>query len=107
MVRNYRPKTTEAHELKSILIDAWSESAFDRISINQKIRVKLTVTGKLAYRKYHTDLGLNVDKFPLRTDREGYTEFMLFQLMQYFGRQMGLAGDSPFKSMIRVGKDHA
>ena len=66
-------------------------------NINDKIKVKLTEYGNSILEKDVTDTlsmlkGFNYqDYFPYHTDKDGYTEFQLWDFMQIFGShfQMG------------------
>lgn len=54
-----------------------------KINLNQKVKVKITKTGR-DYLKNHP----YYNKYSISKDKEGFTEFQLWELMGIFGEEM-------------------
>ncbi len=73
-------------------------------NINDHVRVRLTMTGKLLHRRQHDQLRrefLSLPKYePPAVDFEGYSRWQLWHLMQCFGAAISLGSEPPFEMEI-------
>jgi len=79
-----------------------------KINLNDNVRVKLTKKGLLVLMEQHEEL---MSIFPERaryhfrtpeTDRDGWTKFQLWSLMQKFGKHIGMGFDPVFETEIEI-----
>ena len=56
-----------------------------KINLNEIVKVKLTDCGKKIFYMHYSN-----SKIVLEKDKEGYSEFQLWELMNIFGEYMGL-----------------
>lgn len=78
------------------------------INLNEKVKVKLTKLGKEVYQKQYDDMneilvGMGarpLEPTDLASDKEGYVEFQLWDLMKIFGEFMYLGAPPMFKSNL-------
>ena len=71
-----------------------------RANINEPVWVKLTEEGKTVYNKHYTDLKLNPDDYPPKTNLAGYTQFQHWELMSIFGSAAYNGCTMPFDAEI-------
>ena len=76
------------------------------INLNEKVKVKLTKSSHEWLRAEHTRMKYPFEfKLP-ELDKDGYSTFQLWDLMNRFGEITFLGCDSPFQdNIIIVGKD--
>jgi len=78
-----------------------------KFNINNNVKVQLTETGKKILRenfdKLYTDYGRNPPKFKLpKEDKNGWSIWQLWVLINEFGNHMHMGFDLPFKTVIDI-----
>lgn len=80
-----------------------------KISMNDKVKVKLTDYGIMLLKKRHDELNKKIkenggkgNSFELKLDEDGYYETQLWSLMEKFGDHCGLAKEYPFEMDIII-----
>jgi len=75
-------------------------------NINHNVRVKLTITGIEALKKYHDDLwrnsGKNYPYIPPDQDADGWSKWQLWDLMNQLGSGLFLGCTPPFQTAIQI-----
>ena len=72
-------------------------------NINNYVYVRLNEMGKETYRNYYKKLGMSP---PRRDeDKNGYSRWQLWHLMQIFGPDISLGFNIPFETTILIGKE--
>lgn len=75
-------------------------------NINGEVRVKLTEFGFKVHRQNHYDLFRHLAKLPPYTrpdvDKDGWSRFQMWTLMQEFGSSVRMGGDQPFELEIDI-----
>ena len=75
-----------------------------KFNINNFVKVKLTIKGRRILKERHDKLNHVCNKKPeklsIKTDKNGYTEFQLHELMNIFGPHMTLGFKPPFLTNI-------
>lgn len=78
------------------------------LNINETVQVKLTFEGIRILKERHEDLRHRVPSISEwrvpRTDKDGWSEFQLWSLMQIFGPHITMGGPNPFETTIQVPK---
>ena len=76
----------------------------DQINVNQIVRVKLTEYGIDVFKEYYSHFSRQAT--PLM-DKDGYTTFQLWEIMQLYGPHMEMANPKgvPFNTEIFIGRD--
>jgi hypothetical protein len=76
------------------------------LNINEGVRVKLTLRGLQILHDRHEELRPRVAKWPEwkapPVDKDGWSEFQLWDLMQKFGEHVVMGGPLPFFTTIEV-----
>jgi hypothetical protein len=70
------------------------------INLNEKVKVKLNVTGRTRYTDYLLEGGFNgpeIFSF-LKSGEDGYHTFQLYDLMQIFGKDLYHGNTVPFEN---------
>jgi hypothetical protein len=83
-----------------------------KINFNDIVKVKLTDRGKEIMKQRHDELNALIIKksrsgkvfreFTIKIDREGYTSFLLWQLMNTFGEYMVMGLEEPFEGTMVI-----
>lgn len=83
------------------------------VHINSVIRVRLTELGEQILQTRHVGLMLRVIQaggtpYPYKshTNKEGWTPFMLWELIQIFGPYCSMGTQPPFQTELRVEADY-
>lgn len=76
-------------------------------NINGGVRVKLTDLGRALHRKKHSDLfakyhAVERPYIPPVEDQDGWSEWQMWSLMQWFGEFIYLGCDPPFETTIQI-----
>ena len=76
----------------------------DKIDVNQIVRVKLTKYGVDVFKEYYGQFSRQVTQM---MDKDGYTTFKLWELMQLYGPHMETANPRgvPFNTEIFIGRE--
>lgn len=76
---------------------------FMPFNINEAVSVRLTNTGRdIHYRRHVALIGNNYRYIPPETDADGWSEFQMWELMQIFGKHIGIAKENPFELNIKI-----
>ena len=78
-----------------------------KININDVVKVRLTEYGRKIHRgnhqKFWSMLGkCDVKYFPPEEDENGWSEWQLWDLMNEFGKHVGLGSKLPFETEIEI-----
>lgn len=81
---------------------------FCTVNVNDRVKVKLTETGKQIHRAGHEKLmkelpiKIRYPYIPPKEDEEGYAVFQMWWLMNLFGPYMSVCEEPPFETTIKV-----
>ena len=83
---------------------------YKETNLNYYIKVKLTEKGKEIYREYLNDVleEYEINDVPkIEVDKEGYTEFQMWDFMCIFGKHFHMLGDNPcgINVLVQVKED--
>jgi hypothetical protein len=74
-----------------------------KFNVNEKVKVRLTDTGRRIHRKQWDELGITSFKYqPPKEDARGWSEWQLWCLMREFGQHLNNGFDPPFETEIRI-----
>ncbi len=71
-------------------------------NMNDYVRVKLTDKGREIHKKTWTSLVPRMKYNPPKEDKDGWSEWQLWVLMQEFGAHIAMGIESPLESNIEI-----
>jgi len=74
-------------------------------NINNKVKVKLTGEGLRQHRAYYAELFEDFKFYPypkVEVDKDGYSEFQLWHLIQIFGPHISMGSAPAFETKILI-----
>lgn len=84
------------------------QSGWQAINMNEKVRVKLTDRGRTVHLENHVELMTSLPKDATlkychpKEDKDGWSEWQLWSLMQEFGAHMLMRWEPPFETTVEV-----
>lgn len=78
-----------------------------KFNLNNNVKVKLTQIGRDELKRQHIELYTSLGQpeepyIPKKEDKEGWSTFQMWSLMNKFGNMIGMGISQPFETVIEI-----